>query len=314
MSAAEARCAAFAPASVGNVAVGFDLLGHALAGPGDIVTAERIENPEVRIESIDTEHSRLPLSVPSNTASRAAAALLEASGWPFGVMLAIQKGIPLSSGMGGSAASAVAAVVAVNQLLQKPLPTESLLPFAVEGEVAASGSAHYDNVAPSLLGGLVLTVKGQPVRLPVPDGIHCALVHPDLRVNTRDARSLLEPLYELQAAVEQNAALAGFISACYKRDSKLLGHCMQDYLAEPRRSHLVPGFHDIKRAALSHGALGCSLSGSGPSLFAWCEDAATALRCGQAMVEGFASQGISAQAYDSPVQVPGARVVDGSTP
>jgi len=199
----------------------------------------------------------------------------------------------------------VAAVAAVNALLDEPLPTHSLIPFALEGERLAAGAPHPDNIAPCLLGGLILMLYGQPVRLPVPKGLHCVLVHPQLEIATREARQCLRPLYELKDVIEQNTALAGFISACYQGDVDLIAHTLQDHIAEPRRAALLPGFQRVKKAALLNGALGCSFSGSGPSLFAWCRDETDAGRCGQAMAQVFNEQGIKSETYLSPVDAPG---------
>jgi len=298
-----------APASVGNVAVGFDIMGHALVGAADQVTAHRVDQAGVTIQAITGVADNLPMTAADNCAGKASLALLAAVDSPFGVNLEIEKGIPLSSGMGGSAASSVAAVAAVNALLDEPLASHSLIPFALEGERLAAGEPHPDNIAPCLLGGLILMLYGQPVRLPVPEGLHCVLVHPHLEIATRDARQRLLPLYELKDVIDQNTALAGFISACYQGDVDLIAHTLQDHIAEPRRAELLPGFQRVKKAALLNGALGCSFSGSGPSMFAWCRDETDAGRCGQAMAQVFNEQGIKSETYVSPVDAPGVELI-----
>ena len=301
---------AFAPASVGNVAVGFDLLGHALDAIGDSVTARRAEPGAVRIASITGADRELPLDAGLNTAGRAVQALLEAIRPGFGVELEIAKGIPFGSGLGGSAASATAAVVAVNELLDRPLSRDALYPFALEGERAASGSAHGDNVAPQLLGGLVLLAPGpRLVRIPVPDVLHCAVVRPDFALETRAARAVLGDPYPLATVVAQNERLANLIAGCFIGDLELIAASLSDVLVEPRRAGLIRGFAEVKQAALAADALGCSISGAGPSVFAWFASRDLAQRGAAAMAAAFEATGSRPQAWVSPVSAPGARVL-----
>lgn len=297
---------AHAPASVGNVAVGFDILGHSLAGAGDRVTARRIAEPEVRVDAITGVVTDLPRDRERNTAARAVAAWRAAAGVPFGVALRIDKGIALGSGMGGSAASAVAALVAANALLDEPLPREALYPFALEGESAASGSRHGDNVGPMLLGGLVLATDERLVPIPVPAQLRCALVHPHVVLETRFAREALAGHYALGEFVAQSANLAQLLAGCYRNDLDLIRHGLADVLVEPRRAALIPGFAAVKRAALDAGALGASISGAGPSVFAWCLDDAGAALATRAMQAAFAGVGLAADALVSPVAGPAA--------
>lgn len=302
---------AFAPASVGNVAVGFDVLGLALEAPGDRVTARRVEGPGVRIAALRGLPCRLPVLAQSNTAGKAVMSLLEAVGADFGVALEIEKGIPIGSGMGGSAASAVAAVVAVNALLAQPLERDELLAHALAGEALASGaSAHVDNVAAALFGGLTLSVPGPRVQvtsLPTPAGVCCIVVHPDLQIETRAARAALAGQVPLGQVVDQIGALAGFIAGCYRDDLELIGRCLRDPIVEPQRAHLVPDFAAVKRAALEAGALGASFSGSGPSVFAWA-GAAAADTVAAAMQSVFAAGGVGSRRYVSALDAPGARI------
>ncbi len=304
---------ASAPASVGNVAVGFDILGHALQAVWDRVTLRRIGQPTVRIAAIEGSAEPLPLEPAANTATAGLLRLIEDLRLSFGFEVTIAKGIPLGSGMGGSAASAVAALVAANALLLRPLPPADLLRFALIGEAVASGSPHGDNLAACLLGGMVLVRSLDPpelVPIPVPEAIRCVLVHPQLRVETRAAREVLPREVPLHAHVEQSAHLAGFLAGCYAGDLELIGRCLADRLIEPHRQHLIPGFRSVKRAALAAGALGCSLSGAGPSLFAWCADEVTAEEVCDRMTDAFAAEGIPAEGWISPVNAPGARVVE----
>ena len=305
-----ARASAFAPASVGNVGVGFDLLGHVIDGPGDTVTATRRDRPGVCIESITGIVSNLPMEAENNTAGRAVQALLDHQQPGFGIALQITKGIPLGSGLGGSAASATAALVAANALLDRPLAVEALYPFALAGEAVASGSAHGDNVGPQLLGGLVLATADRLIRLPVPSDLWAVVVHPDHIVETRAARASLAEPFPIATIVAQNARLAGFISACYRGDLELLAASLEDLLVEPRRAALIPGFQAVRSAALDHGALGASISGAGPSVFGWFREADSARLAGAAMVNAFADHGLAARYWASPVDAPGARQVE----
>lgn len=303
----EAR--ARAPASVGNVGVGFDILGHSIEGAGDEVRVRRIASPEVRIDAIRGVAANLPLAAARNTAGGALLALRTALGLPFGFAVEIDKGIPLGSGMGGSAASAVAALVAANALLDAPLPRQALYRFALDGEAIASGSRHGDNLGPMLLGGLVLATAEHLEAVPVPPGLHCALVHPHVVIETRRARAVLAGSYALADFVTQSAALARLLCACHRGDVEALAGTLTDVLVEPRRAPLLPGFAAVKAAALAAGALGASISGGGPSVFAWCRDAASAERVADAMQAAFAAAGLAADRFVSPVAGPAAELL-----
>lgn len=303
---------AFAPATVGNVGVGFDILGHAFPALGDRVRAERVRLPGVRIVSITGIDCELPIEAASNTAGKAVLSLAETLALPFGIDIWIDKSIPIGSGLGGSAASAVAAVVAANALLEHPLSRLELLMHAIEGEVVASGSRHADNVAPSLFGGLVLTVGIDHPRIkaiPVPSGIRCVLVHPHFNLPTRAARAVLGATVSLSDVVWQAANLAGFLAACYTNDLALMREAFEDILIEPQRTKLIPGFEQVKRAALADGALGCSISGAGPSVFAWCEESHSEA-IGTAMVRAFADHGLACDRWIAPLDGEGARIVE----
>lgn len=306
--------AAFAPASIGNVAVGFDMLGLALEGAGDRVLARRTDGDRVviaEVRGLDGEiHPYLSTDAESNTASIAAQALWDAHGDGGGLELKVHKGVPLQSGMGSSAASAVAAAVAANALIESPLAVRELLPFALEGEKYASGGIHADNVAPSLLGGLVLcpeVLLPDVVSLPVPQGVSAALIHPDLQVNTAHARRGLAKGYSMKQWLEQQGLLAGFIAACSASDIDLIARTLRDVIIEPQRKENVPCFDAVKEAAMRHGALGCSLSGSGPSIFALCRDG-DARNVASVMEQACRKQGIGCQSWVSPMTAPGARI------
>jgi homoserine kinase len=308
---------AFAPATIGNVAVGFDMLGLAIEGAGDRVSARRTDGVGVSIlevRGMDGEiHPFLDTNAKTNTASIAAEAHWEEVGDGSGVELIIYKGIPLQSGMGSSAASAVAGAVAANALLDAPLPFEDLLPFALQGEKFASGGIHADNVAPSLLGGLILcppVLLPQIVRLPVPSGLCSVLLHPELQVNTADSRNGLARGYRMDQWITQQGYMAGFVAACSNNDIELLGRCLRDVIVEPQRAASVPCFPEVQEAALKAGALGCSLSGSGPSIFAICTDKIAA-NVATAMEQSCRTKGYECQSWISPLATHGAYVEDG---
>jgi homoserine kinase len=306
--------AVYAPGSVSNVGCGFDVLGFALDQPGDVVIAAPQDTSGVSIAAIHGDDGRLSLSPQKNTASAAVLELLRRLETLRGISLTIHKGLPLASGIGSSGASAVAAVVAVNELLGRPAGLDLLLRCAMAGEQAGCGAMHPDNVAPALYGGFVLARSADPpdiVRLPVPAGLACAVLHPAIEVHTGAARALLGDTVPLAAAVRQWANVGALVSALYSGDLALLSRALVDHVAEPKRAGLVPGFHAIKTAAQAAGALGCSLSGSGPSIFALAASLAAARRAGRAMAEAWAaaSPGVSADLWVSPVGTHGARVV-----
>jgi len=307
---------AFAPASIGNVGVGFDILGLGIVGAGDRVSARRTDGNGVSIREIrdlDGEiHPHLSTDPDHNTASIAANALWQEQGGASGIELIIHKGVPLQSGMGSSAASAVAAVVAVNALLDNPLTQMELLPFALEGEQYASGALHADNVAPSLLGGLVFCPKvllPQAYCLPTPEGISSVLVHPEMLVDTAEQRRILSRTYTLEQWREQQSYLAGFIAGCEQNDPDLIRRCLKDVIIEPQRKGAVPCFDAVKEAALKSNALGCSISGSGPGIFALCVDA-EAQNAATEMERACRTMGYECQSWISPMSNDGAHLVD----
>jgi homoserine kinase len=297
---------AFAPASVGNVAVGFDLLGHSVSGAGDIATVRRCERPGVHITAIRGVVTDLPREPAANTAGAALLSLLEAERPGHGFELELDKGIALGSGMGGSAASCVAALVAANALLPTPLPREALYRHALTGESVASGARTGDNVGPMLLGGLVLATPDRLLRLSPPAAWHCALVHPHFVLETLRAREVLAAPYPLGDLVRQTANLSQVLLGCERGDAALVRAGLHDALVEPRRAPLVPGFAAVKQAAMDAGAMGASLSGAGPSVFAWCEDAATAMHAVAAMRAAFAAAGLDSDGFVSPLDGPAA--------
>ncbi len=308
-----AECRVFAPGSIGNLACGFDVLGLALEGPGDEVLARLVPEPGVVITSIQGDGGRLPTAVSENSAGTAARAVLDEVGGGAGIELELRKGLPLSAGMGGSAASAVAAAVAANTLLGDRLPLEAVLSCALAGEAVAAGDAHPDNAAPSLLGGLVLVPSWDPLRaieLEVPPDLVAVHVHPHLEVETGWARGILGDQVDLADAVAQWGNTAAFVAGLFRSDWDLIARAVEDRIAEPLRAEAVPGFRAVKQAALESGALAASLSGSGPSLFALCRGRDRAVAVAERMVGAFKeSAGIEADSIVSPGRARGARVL-----
>lgn len=307
---------AFAPATIGNVGVGFDLLGLCVdAGVGDTVCVRKLDQPIVRIEEIinkDGTPIDLPTDPKANTATAGLVQLIEDLNLPFGFEVHIEKGIALGSGMGGSAASAAGSIVAANALLETPLDDHALFHYALLGEAVASGSAHGDNLAPCLFGGLQLITSHDPLRwvsLPTPPDIDCVLVHPHMRLDTKQARAVLQRPFALHDMVEQSSYLAGFIAACCMQDKQAITHVLMDVLIEPHRKVLIPGFEQVQAAALESGAYGCTISGAGPSMFAWCDPKdAQAVR--DAMVVAFETHGkMASDAYISSLDAQGARLL-----
>jgi homoserine kinase len=308
--AARERATAFAPASVGNVAIGFDILGFSVDALGDRVTVSRRAAPGVEIGVVKGPGD-LPREPRDNTAGRALLAMQETLQPGFGFLLDLDKGIPLGSGLGGSAASAVGAVVAANALLPSPCSLPQLLGFALAGEAVASGSRHVDNIAPSLYGGLVLTVgldEPRVKQIPVPANIRAVIVHPHMFLATAKARSILRRSVDLSDFVWQTAHLAGFISGCYTDDLDMIRASFEDVIIEPQRQALIPGFQEVRRAAMQAGALGCSISGAGPSMFAWALTESAEPVAG-AMQQKFEAGGLETDAWIVEIRNRGARVI-----
>jgi len=306
----------FAPATVANVAVGFDILGFAIDRPGDEIVARLSDSFRgVRIVAITgTGNKQLPTDTERNTAGMAALRLLQHLGKEseVGIELEIHKKMPFGSGLGSSAASAAGATVAVNELLGAPLTREALLYFTVLGEEVADGSFHADNVAPCLMGGIVLIRSNESLdvhHLPVPANLYVAVVHPQIEILTRDARAVLSDSVPLKTVIHQLGGLASFITALYTSDLLLLGRSLRDYIIEPQRKALIPGFDCVQSIALQRGALGCSISGAGPSVFALCDSAYLAQAVGQAMQSTFRERGTESKLYVSPINQRGVEII-----
>jgi homoserine kinase len=317
----------FAPASVSNLGPGFDVLGLALDRPGDVVEAERIDTERVEIAEVTGDGGLLTTNAAENVAGVAAQSVLShlAAGGPTGaglrstagrgVRLRVHKHMPLASGLGSSAASSVAGAMAVNELFGRPLSRRELLGHALAGERAASGSAHADNAAPSLLGGFVLIRGYEPLEvidLPVPPALRVAVVHPHCQVETAAARALLRGhSFSIEQAVANLGNLGARVAGLFRNDLELVGRSIEDRLVEPLRVRLIPGYPAVKDAARRAGALGCSISGSGPSVFAFADSDSAAEHVAAAMREAFRqSAGLDSESYVGPVNMTGACRID----
>jgi len=266
----------FAPASVANIAVGYDILGLALDQPGDDVIINEGNTPGIKITEIRGAKGKLPYEIEKNTAGYSAMRLLQHLGkTDLPIHMEIHKKMKLGTGMGSSAASAVAGVYGINEYLGCPLSKAELLRFAVEGEQIADGAFHADNVAPSLLGGLVLIRDNDSLdfkKIHVPQGLCVTMIYPHIKILTRDSRAVLKETVPLSTVIKQTGNLASFIAGMFTSDFDLIRKSLQDLMIEPQRAHLIPYFYEIKNNALNHGALGFSISGAGPSMFALCQN------------------------------------------
>lgn len=300
----------FAPATVANLSCGFDVLGCCLDTVGDEMLIRRNDLQEVRITQITGQD--LPLETHKNVAGVAVQALLQKLGSTQGFDIEIYKKIKSGSGIGSSAASSAGAVFAVNKLLQEPFSASELIPFAMEGERLASGSAHADNVAPALLGGFSLVRSYEPLEvlsLPSPPELRMVILHPLIEVNTRDSRSILKEQVSLKKAVQQWGNLGALVSSLYTEDYELLGRSLKDEIVEPVRSILIPFFRPLKEVALENGALGFGISGSGPSVFALCKGDEAAERIKQALQEFYQEKEIKFELHLSQISTQGIKIL-----
>ena len=303
----------FASATVANVTCGFDVLGFAVSNPGDELLLKPNQLGKVRIVEILGDEGKLPKDPELNTASVSINKYLQHIESGQGFDLFLEKKMPLGSGLGSSAASAVAGVFAANALLGSPLSNLELLSFAMEGERLACGSAHADNVAPALLGGMVLIRSYDPldvIPIPVKKPLYVSLVHPQISIATKDAREILKKQVLMKDAVRQWGNIAGLVAGLMQGDFSLISRSMQDVIVEPIRSILIPGFDAVKAAAIEAGALGCGISGSGPSIFALSADFAVAEAAGEKMHKVFEQLGILSEIYISGINAEGPKILD----
>ena len=304
---------ALAPATVANVSCGFDIFGFAVEAPADEVIITLTDTPDVVIKEITGDEGRLPLESSKNTAGVAVRAFLKEIGSKAGAEIVLHKKLPLGSGMGSSAASSVAALVAINHLHDNPYTREQLLPFAMEAERIACGSAHADNVAPSLLGGFVLIRSYAPLdvaKIPTPAGLYCTLVHPHIELKTEDSRRVLKSAIQMKDAITQWGNIAGLVVGLMKPDYGLITRSLQDVIAEPIRSVLIPGFDSIKEIAIQCGALGSGISGSGPTIFSLSTELETAESVGVEIQRQFVNMKLKSDVFVSRINHAGARIVE----
>lgn len=301
----------FAPATVANVACGFDVLGFALDKPGDEIIVRFSDEPGLKITKITgVKKDKLPYDVEKNTAGFAAQRLLEHLGeTKRGIEFEIHKKMPFGSGLGSSAASAVAGVMAINELLRRPLTKRELLPFAVQGEQIADGAWHADNVAPSLLGGIIFIRDNETLdvhRLPVPKGLSAVVIYPHIKILTKDARAVLSDQTSLKNAITQTGNLGGLIVGLSTANLDLISRSLKDVIVEPQRAQLIDGFYEVQEKAMAAGAMGCSISGAGPSIFALCSNSLIAENAARDMQAVFTAKGIESQSFISPINQEGA--------
>lgn len=308
----------FAPATVANVACGYDVLGFAIDAPGDEIVVRHGKKPGLHITSITGDDGKLPKSPEKNTAGVAAMDLLRHLGMTDrGVEMEIHKKMPFGSGLGSSAASAVAGAYAVNKLIGEPLSKQQLLPFAMAGEASADGAWHADNVAPCLFGGIVFIRSNDELdvaQLPAPENLWAAVVHPDIEILTKVAREILPTDIPVANATQQIGNLGGLLCGIIQSDYGLISRSIHDVIAEPRRQKLIPDFYKAKRAAMAAGALGFSISGAGPSVFALCQGEATARKAAEAVAQVFTNIRLENQSYVSKINPLGVHVIDEKQP
>ncbi len=303
----------FAPATVANVACGFDIFGLAVDNPGDEVIVKKRNDGKIIITEITGDNGKLTYEPSKNAVTVPIIKYLEQLQNSQGFDVILNKKMPLGSGLGSSSASSVAGVFAVNQLLGSPLENKRLLPFAMEGERIACGSAHADNVAPALLGGFVIIRSYSPLdffKINTPSELYVSIVHPDIEVNTKDARHILRNEVSMNKAISQMGNVAGMVAGLIGEDFDLIGRSMVDYIIEPIRSILIPQFFEVKMAAKENGALGCSISGAGPSIFAFSKGFETAKKVGDAMNAEFKKVGIKSNLFVSAINHVGPRIME----
>jgi len=298
----------FAPATVANVSCGYDVLGLALETPGDKVIMHLNESKDITLDHIEGDEGKLPKDPAKNIVTAVVKYYLDQLGLQQGVSVELYKQMPFGSGLGSSSASAVAGLVAINELMGAPLSRKELLPLAMEGERLACGNAHADNVAPALLGGLVLIRSYDPldvISLPYPDNLFCAVLYPHVEIPTSEARKILKTNIPVADAVKQWGNVAGLVAGFCTHDSELIGRSMEDHIIEPIRAMLIPGFYEMRQLAMETGAIGFGISGSGPSVFALCKNETIASQILEKLSDLLKKEGIDSNKYLSPINSAG---------
>ncbi len=303
----------FCPATIANVSCGFDVLGLALDDVGDEMIVRKSSTKGIRITKIRGQD--LPLDPTKNVAGVAGLAFLEASDYNQGFEIEIIKKIKAGSGIGSSAASSTGAVWAMNHLLKNPFSTLELVQFAMAGERLASGVAHADNVAPALFGGFTLVRSYTPldiIQIPTPEALYATVIHPQIEIKTSDSRKVLKTKISLEDGIKQWGNLGGLIAGLYTQDYDLIGRSLEDHIVEPIRSILIPGFDIVKSKAIEAGALGCGISGSGPSIFALSKGKKIAEHVAEAMQRSYHKIGVSYELHLSPINPQGIKIINES--
>lgn len=300
----------FCPATIANISCGFDVLGVALDSVGDEMIVRKVANEGIKITKLTGQD--LPMETLNNVAGVAGLALMEKSDYQGGFEIEIYKKIKAGSGIGSSAASSSGAVWAINQLLDKPFSTLELVQFAMEGERLASGVAHADNVAPALFGGFTLVRSYEPldvIGIPSPSELFATVIHPQIEVKTSDSRRILKTNITLADGIKQWGNLGGLVAGLFTNDYDLIGRSLVDHIVEPIRSILIPGFDEVKSEALKAGALGCGISGSGPSIFAFSKGAINAQCVADAMKQVYKKIGIDYDVHVSKINSEGIKIL-----
>lgn len=300
----------FAPATVANVAIGYDILGFAIDKPGDEIKAGFGSTPGLTISKIHGTKKKLPFDPEKNTATKGVLALLKDLGEEkTSIEIEIFKKMPFGSGMGSSAASAAAGVLAVNELLGRPMQKRELAKYAVLGESAADGAIHGDNVIPSLVGGMVLIRDNTTcdfIKLPAPKGVSAFVIYPEIEILTKDSRAVLSDQLGLSQLIAQTGNIASFVASLYTSDLELMKRSLKDHVIEPQRSKLIPHFYDLQKIALDNGAMNYTISGAGPSMFGFAQNSLIAEEASKAVIEYLEEKNIAARSYISPINTTGA--------
>ncbi|WP_040278011.1 homoserine kinase [Psychroserpens damuponensis] len=301
----------FSPATVANVSCGFDVLGFCLDTIGDDMVIRKTNKKGIHITKI--EGYDLPFEAKKNVAGVSALAMLEDAKPDFGFEIEIYKNIKPGSGVGSSSASAVGSVFGMNELLGRPYNKTQLTNFAMKGEALASQCEHADNIAPAIFGGFTLVKSVAPLdilQLPTPNDLFAVIIHPQIEIKTSDARAILPKKIDLKDAITQWSNVGSLVHALHTNDYKLLSNSLTDVVVEPFRSQLIPYFEDVKKSALDHGALGCGISGSGPSIFSLCYGNDTTQKVAKAIKNIYAETGISYEIYVSKINTEGIKILN----
>ncbi len=300
----------FSPATVANVSCGFDVLGFCLDSVGDDMVIRKTEKKGIYITKI--EGFDLPYEADLNVAGVSALAMYEAIDVDFGFEIEIYKNIKPGSGIGSSAASAVGSVFGMNELLGRPFNKTQLTGFAIKGEALASKCEHADNLAPALFGGFTLVKSILPLQIleiPSPDDLYATIIHPQIEIKTSESRAILPKKIALSDAITQWANFGSLIHALHTSDYDLIKESLHDVVVEPHRSKLIPHFNAVKKAAITAGALGCGISGSGPSIFTLSNSLETSNNVKDAIKNVYSKTGLTFEIHVSKINTEGVKII-----